>query len=142
MQLCYSVDEVKLTVMSVWSCGHCACILVHLFAEELGLRRGGGAVKYKTVSMPDHSFSKHPLNKDFFHAKVTPLTRIYLFIYLFILTCFSLKIWPLNKDLRKNLSQKLSRFLKKYLLVFLEKDCFWYPKCSPLSSPSNPKIQP
>ena len=31
-----------------------------------------GPVKYKTVSMRDHNFSKHLLNKDSFHAKMTP----------------------------------------------------------------------
>ena len=32
---------------------------------------GGGAVKYKTVSMRDHNFSKHLPKEDFFHAKMT-----------------------------------------------------------------------
>ena len=66
---------------------------------------GEGAVKYKTVSICDHNFSKHPLNEDFFHAKMTPWPRI--------LVCFSLKIWPLNEDFSKNFPQNLTGFFKK-----------------------------
>ena len=42
---------------------------------------GGGAVKYETVSMNDHNFIKHPLNEDFFHAKMTPETGILAFFF-------------------------------------------------------------
>ena len=31
-----------------------------------------GGVKFKAISLCDHNFSKHPLNKDFFNAKMTP----------------------------------------------------------------------
>ena len=51
-----------------------------------------GAVKYKTVSMHDHNFSKHPLNEDFFHVKMTPWNKD------FSMLNFSLDIWPLKED--------------------------------------------
>ena len=36
-------------------------------------QEGGGGFKYKTVSIGNHNFSSMCiLNKDFFHAKMTP----------------------------------------------------------------------
>ena len=81
----------------------------------------------------DHNFSKQPLNEDFFHAKVTSLSMI--------LACFSLKIWPLNEDLRKNLPQNLTGFLKKYSISWKWMFLIPYKVLSP-DSHSIQKINP
>ena len=57
----------KLKKLSFWSTSGDTFENVKLHPTE----GGGQAVKYKTESVLDHSFSKHPLNKDFFHAKKT-----------------------------------------------------------------------
>ena len=42
---------------------------------------GEGSQIYETGSMNDHNFIKHPLNEDFFHAKMTPETGILAFFF-------------------------------------------------------------
>ena len=86
----------------------------------------GGAVKYKTVQIRDYNFSKHLLNEDFFHVKMTPENKD--------LACFSLKILPL-KDLCKVYPKIWQDYWKNAL--FLESDCFdtlntitWFPVLS------------
>ena len=53
--------------------------------------------------------SKHPVNKDFTLIQNAPLTPIS--------TCFSLKIWPVDEDLNKHLSQTSQNVSWKWLIV-------------------------
>ena len=68
----------------------------------LWTRGGGGGVKYKTVSIGNHNFSNMCiLNKDFFHAKMTP---------------FSQNLTP-KWGFVQNLTLKSDRILKKYSIL-------------------------
>ena len=81
---------------------------------EVGINPARGPVKYKTVSMRDHNFSKHPLTRIFFMPKWHPALLL------------SQNLTP-KQGFAQKITPKSDRILEK-VPYFLKVAIFWYPK--------------